>query len=88
MKRNPTAANETMNVTLTIDERDRIDAAKTRIRALAILLSALNDEDGNLLERSTDDLALALDVLVEMLRDASAAIDETFHAADARQKAA
>lgn len=71
------------NVTLTLTERDAIDAAKARCRHFAALACTVLDADD--LELDNDAEVGVLDLL-SAIREDLATIDATFKAADARQR--
>lgn len=64
----------------TIDERDAIDRARTRLRGYITLLDSVVSDDMH----DEPDVTEALDVLITDMRAAINAIDETFQAADER----
>jgi len=74
-----------INVSLTINERDAIDAAKGRASRLVALASAV---------MNTDEIAVILDddapvaELLDVIRESLQQIDATFAAADVRKATA
>jgi hypothetical protein len=75
-------SNRPVHITLTLDECDAIDAAKSRIRRLASLLSDLIDQKRDYGHKDSEPaMADLLDVILQDLET----IDGTFAAADTRR---
>lgn len=79
-----------MNVRLTIDERDAIDAAKDRILHVSALLAAIDIHLESPLEGTgyDDDAERARGHLLHLIFQDACVLRDSFQAADAREKSA